>query len=137
MPIIQVHALPQPPAVAIPDVLRELTASLAAACGIPVEHVWATWHTIEPGHYVVGAAPVDAQPTARPAPPPRVQPPDSHDPIVHVLAFQGRPPDVIARALTALARVLTTCLGLAEGTAFITWTDLQPGCVYTGGAVRY
>jgi hypothetical protein len=73
----------------------------------------------------------------RPGDPPRVQPPDSHDPIVHVLAFQGRPPDVIARALTDLARVLTTRLALAEGTVFITWTELQPGCAYTGGAVRH
>jgi hypothetical protein len=54
-----------------------------------------------------------------------------------VLAFQGRPSDVTERALTALARTLTARLGLAEGTAFITWTELQPGCAYTGGAVRY
>jgi phenylpyruvate tautomerase PptA (4-oxalocrotonate tautomerase family) len=124
MPVIQVQALPQRPEIDVTAVLRELTRAAADAMSIGVEHVWATWVTLQPGHYVVGAAAAPEQPR------------DSHDPIVHVIAFEGRPTDVIERTLEAVARVLCERLELAPGTVFATYTELRAGRVYTGGAVR-
>jgi phenylpyruvate tautomerase PptA (4-oxalocrotonate tautomerase family) len=65
-----------------------------------------------------------------------VQPPDSHAPIVEILAFTGRSPEVIEALIAAVADTLVTELHLAPGNVFITWTELQAGRVFTGGEIR-
>ena len=50
--------------------------------------------------------------------------------------FVGRDPVLIEKLLEAAAQVLAAGLGLEPGNVFVTWTELQPGRVFTGGAVR-
>ncbi len=82
-----------------------------------------TWQTLAAGCYSEGG---DA---------PATQPHATHPPIVRILAFEGRPPDLVERVLTDVADAVVRELGLAAGNAFVHWETLQAGMVYTGGRV--
>lgn len=125
MPVVRISGLPQAPGVDPRGVLKRLCLRLAEVDGVEARHWWATWQPIAPDAYVEGdiAAP-DLQPGA------------SHPPIVEILAFAGRGPELIERLLTVASKVLSDGLGMEPGNVFITWTDLPPGRVSTGGTVR-
>jgi len=104
MPLIEILALPQPASVDIDAVLRRLTLSVAEVLPARPEGVWTTWRTIDA--YAVGTQ-VSHQ-----------QPPNSHDPIVHI--YHQRPADAVERMCEAIKTVLCQDLGLPEGNVFIT-----------------
>ncbi len=125
MPVVRVCGLPQAPGVDPGSVLKQLCLRLAELDGVEARHWWATWQPIDPDAYVEGD--VGA---------PAVQPGASHPPIVEILAFTGRNAMLIAQLLTATSEILAAGLDLEPGNVFVAWTELQPGRVSSGGAVR-
>jgi phenylpyruvate tautomerase PptA (4-oxalocrotonate tautomerase family) len=121
VPIVQVEALPQAPGVDVEPALATLCGEIAALLGEEPSGTWATWRTME--HYVEGS---DG---------PSVQPPSTHPPLVRVIAYQGREPEVVADLLRLAAEVLARELRLEDGNVFVLYEEAQPGRLYTGGEV--
>ena len=103
--------------------LGALCAEVAAAIGTEPRGAWATWQELSPGHYVEGDVAAD------------VQPGGSHPPLVRVIAFEGRPPELIEAMLETAARVLERELGLGEGNVFATYEEARSGRVHDGGRI--
>jgi hypothetical protein len=123
MPVVEVTALPQPAGVDVGAATAALARAVSSALGEEPAGTWVVWRTVEPGRYLEGA---DA---------PAVQPPSTHPPLARVIAYEGRPADLIARVLSAAAGALVAELGLEAGNAFVTWDEVHAGRVYTGGSV--
>jgi phenylpyruvate tautomerase PptA (4-oxalocrotonate tautomerase family) len=121
VPIVQVEALPQAPGVEVEPALATLCGEIAAALGEQPSGTWATWRTLE--HYLEGS---DA---------PTVQPPATHPPLVRLIAYRGREPEVVAELLELVADVLSRELRLEDGNVFVLYEEAQPGRLYTGGEV--
>lgn len=81
-----------------------------------------TW-PLEPGHYAEGP---DA---------PGAQPFDTHPPLVRVIGFEGKPPEVGAAMLERVASTLARELGLEPGNVFAIYEDARSGRLFTGGSV--
>ena len=122
MPVIHVAALPQGEAVDLERVAGELAARAGAALGCPPGHVWVTWRTLD--------AYAEGDETTREA---RA---GTHPPVAEILAYEGRDDAAVRRALEAVADALVELLGREPGSAFVHYTELKAGRVYTGGAVR-
>ena len=84
---------------------------------------WVVWRTVEPGWYVEGDAAAAVQPVS------------THPPLVRVIAYEGRPPEVIARILATVAETIVAELGLERGNVFAKWDEAREGQIYSGGAV--
>jgi hypothetical protein len=121
VPIVQIEALPQAPGVEVEPALATLCGEIAAALGEQPSGTWATWRTLE--HYVEGS---DA---------PTVQPRSTHPPLVRLIAYRGREPEVISELLRLAATVLARELRLEDGNVFVLYEEGQPGRLYTGGEV--
>jgi hypothetical protein len=124
MPIVQVTALRQPVGVDIDAVSRAIVLAVSAELDDDPSGTWVTWQTLVPGGYREG---VDDAPSEQPA--------ATHPPIVRVNAFEGRPPDVVARVLSAVAGTVARELGLEPGNVFVVWDDLVAGRLHTGGGM--
>lgn len=125
MPVVRISALPQQPALDVTAVLERLCLRLAEIDGADPRHWWATWQPIQPGAYLEGSVAATS-----------TQPGASHPPLAEIQAFAGRDPAVVEQLLEAAAAVLAEALGMEPGNVFVTWTELQPGRVFTGGAIR-
>jgi len=125
MPVVRISALPQQPTPDVTALLQRLCVRLAEIDEVEARHWWATWQPIQPGAYVEGA--VTATST---------QPRMSHPPQVEIQAFTGRDPARVEQLLEAAAAVLAEGLRMEAGNVFVTWTELQPGRVFTGGEIR-
>ncbi len=125
MPVVLITGVAQPPALAMPSVLARVCARLAEVDGAEPRHWWATWQPLPAGAYVEGNAPS-----------PAAQPSATHGPIVEIRAFTGRSSDLIEALIAAAAETLARELHLEPGNVFVTWTELQPGRVSTGGQIR-
>jgi phenylpyruvate tautomerase PptA (4-oxalocrotonate tautomerase family) len=106
MPLIEIHALPQPSHIDPSAVLAAVNRAVGDALGRPSEVAWSTWSNLEPGHYLVGETATDAQPAS------------THSPIVHVYA--ERSPDVMAQIIEVIASTLAECLGVDADNVFVT-----------------
>jgi phenylpyruvate tautomerase PptA (4-oxalocrotonate tautomerase family) len=125
MPVVRISALPQQPAAEITALLQRLCVRLAEIDDVEARHWWATWQPIEPGAYVEGEVAATS-----------TQPRISHPPLVEIQAFTGRDPRRVEQLLEAAAAVLAEGLRMEAGNVFVTWTELQPGRVLTGGEIR-
>lgn len=121
--MIEVTALPQADAVDTSAAAAAVARAAAAELGEDPRGTWIVWQTIEAGAYAEGA---DA---------PAVQPAATHPPLVEVIAYEGRPADLIERILVAVADTLTGQLRLDAGNVFVRWVEATPGRLYTGGRV--
>ena len=124
MPILQVTALPQPVAIDVSAASAALALAVSVELGEELSGTWVTWQTLAAGTYIEG----DTRG-------PEQQPRATHPPIVRVLAFQGRPPEVVARVLSAVAETIVRELDLEPGNAFVVWDELQAGQVHSGGVM--
>ena len=124
MPVVEIRALPQPGGVDVEHVLAAVTRELAALLGEEPSGSWATWEEIPPGRYAEGG---DA---------PAHQPRTTHPPLVRVTAFEGRPPELVARMLETVAGTLARELGLEPGNVFVRYEEQHSGRLYSGGEVR-
>lgn len=123
MPVVRIRALQQPESVAIAAALSAVATELAELLGEEPQGTWATWETIQPGHYAEGS---DV---------PTTQPRHTHPPLVTVTAFEGRSDELVGRMLTCVAKTLVRELGLGEGNVFVTYDEAHSGGIYTGGRV--
>jgi phenylpyruvate tautomerase PptA (4-oxalocrotonate tautomerase family) len=123
MPVVRIRALPQPDGVDVVAVLGRVSVALADLLGERPAGTWATWDTIEPGRYAEGE---DAPPE---------QPRATHPPLVSVLAFEGRAPELVERMLVCVAETLAAELELEPGNVFVTYEEARSGRLYTGGQV--
>ena len=124
MPVVEIRALPQRDGLDVEAVLAAVTAALAALLNEEPSGTWATWEEIPPGRYVEGG---DA---------PLEQPRSTHPPLVRVTAFEGRPPELVAAMLEAVADVLAHRLELERGNVFVLYEEARAGRLFTGGEVR-
>lgn len=124
MPIVEIQAPPQEDHVEIPAVLARVCKDLAAVVGCPERQVWATWRTLPEGHFL--EADVSAV----------RQPPDSHPPMVRILAMEGRSPETIAKMLESVAASLAAALPIEADNVFAVYEELHGGRVLFGGRVR-
>jgi phenylpyruvate tautomerase PptA (4-oxalocrotonate tautomerase family) len=123
VPVVRISALPQPGGLEPERALAAVTQALAGLLGEEPSGSWATWEEIPPGRYAEGD---DA---------PALQPPATHPPLVELIAFEGRPPEVVERMLTTVAEVLERELGLERGNVFVRYVEATEGRLYTGGKV--
>jgi hypothetical protein len=121
--VIQVRALPQQQGVDIGAAAVAVTVSVATELGEEPRGTWVAWQTIEPGGYTEGDEAPDFQPRA------------THPPLVEVVAFEGRPPELVERVLVAVAETLAAALRLEPGNVFVRWVEATGGRLYTGGRV--
>jgi phenylpyruvate tautomerase PptA (4-oxalocrotonate tautomerase family) len=124
MPVVSISALPQRGGRPPEQVLAAVTHALAELLGEQPSGTWATWHEIPAGRYVEGG---DA---------PAFQPAATHPPLVEVVAFEGRPPDLVERMLETIAEVLARELDLEPGNVFVRYVEATAGRLYTGGSVK-
>jgi phenylpyruvate tautomerase PptA (4-oxalocrotonate tautomerase family) len=122
VPIVQVIALRQRVGVDVDAVSHAIVRAVAAELGEDPAGTWVTWQTLGPGAYREGDSP-----------PPSEQPAATHPPLVRVSAFEGRPPETVARVLSAVAGTIVRELGLEPGNAHVVWDELHAGRVHTGG----
>jgi phenylpyruvate tautomerase PptA (4-oxalocrotonate tautomerase family) len=122
MPIVRIKALPQAD-VDITAVVTAVAVELAEVLGEAPEGTWATWETIASGHYAEGQVA------------PTIQPSATHPPLVSVLAFEGRPAELIEHMLMCVADVLVRELRLEPGNVFVTYDEARSGRVYDGGRI--
>jgi phenylpyruvate tautomerase PptA (4-oxalocrotonate tautomerase family) len=123
VPVVQIRALRQPGLVDTGAVLARVAGALAELLGEAPEGTWATWEELGPGGYVEGSVAPDEQPRA------------THPPLVTVLAFEGRPPELVERMLTVVAETLAAELELEPGNVFVTYDEARSGRVYDGGRI--
>jgi phenylpyruvate tautomerase PptA (4-oxalocrotonate tautomerase family) len=124
MPIVQVTALRQRVGVDLDAVARAIVLAVSRELGEEPAGTWVTWQTLEPRRYREG----DDHP-------PPEQPAATHPPLVRVSAFEGRPPDEVARVLSAVAGTIVRELRLEPGNAHVVWDELHAGSLHTGGSM--
>jgi phenylpyruvate tautomerase PptA (4-oxalocrotonate tautomerase family) len=123
VPVVRIRALRQPGLVDTAAVLASVSQALADLLGEAPDGTWATWEELGPGAYVEGSVAPDEQPRS------------THPPLVSLLAFEGRPAEVVDRMLTCVAETLARELDLEPGNVFVTYDEVRSGRVYDGGRV--
>jgi phenylpyruvate tautomerase PptA (4-oxalocrotonate tautomerase family) len=123
MPVIQVKALPPRPGTDVTEAMRRISSGLAESLDVPANHVWITWETIPPWHYVEGSRAA------------AIQPEGTHPPLVRVQMFEGRSAEEIERVLSLIADLVAEHLGLERGNVFVRYEELLSGRVHSGGSV--
>ena len=123
MPFIHIKSLPPAEPLDTAALLEQLSADFAAATGIGVEHVTATWEWLEPGHYAVGGKVA------------REQPAGSHPLLVDLLVPDFNAADDVERMLIAIADSLATRAGVARDNIFINQRDARGGRVFDAGEI--
>ena len=109
MPLIEIHAPPQPDAVDRAAICSQVNEAVAAAIPCRLEAVWAVWRTID-GPFLKGNASADESGAP-------------FGPIVHV--YHHRTPEHVARAVAAIEGVLARELRVEPGDVFVTTQPVE------------
>ncbi len=123
MPFIHIKSLPLLEETDTAALLEQLSVDFAAATGIGVEHVTATWTWLEPGHYAVGGQAA------------REQPAGSHPLLVDLLTPDFNTDEDVARMLNAVADSLAARAGVARDNIFINQRAAHGGRVFDAGEI--
>ncbi len=121
MPFIHIKSLPPAKPFDTAAILEQLSADFAAATGIGIEHVTATWEFFAPGHYAVGGKAACEQPAG------------SHPLLVDLLAPDFNADEDVERMLAAIADSLAARAGIARDNIFINQRDARSGRVFDAG----
>ena len=124
MPIIRIRALQQNKNIDVEAILKKLCCGVADAVDFPKHQIWASWEELLPGHYVEGDNGADKQP------------PQTHPPLVEILAFAGRSQEFIETILKTTADILAQELEL-HSNVFVTYVEAQSGRVFDGEKIVY
>ena len=124
MPLLKLYTLPLPAELAPATVLAALAATVAPILGVRPTQVISLHIELQRGSYCLGEDACDWHG------------PDVQPPVLDIAAFVGRSESQIEQALQAAAATLSAQLSLEAGNAFVTYTELQSGRVFTGGSVR-
>lgn len=123
MPLIHIRSLPIPTSFDPAPVLEGLTRDVAAATGIALEHVSATWQVMQAGAYVVAGQAASWQPA------------DSHPLLVDILSPEFNAPELVETMLDCVATSLAVRCGLPRENIFIHHQAARSGHVFEAGAV--
>jgi hypothetical protein len=115
MPIVHVTSRTPTAGIDPQQVLSSLCTALATAFDCPPRQVWGTWQ--EPLAYVEGDVPA-AEADA-----------GTHPPIVRIVALEGRPQEVVERALRTAAVTLAEALALPADAPFVHYETMLRECV--------
>jgi hypothetical protein len=119
MPVLQISALPAP-GLDVELVLATLCREVAEELGEDPRGTWVTWQTVT---YAEGD---DVR---------REQPADTHPPLVRLIAFEGKPQELVERVLERVAAVLERELRLDPGNVFVLYEEARAGRLHTGGRI--
>ena len=123
MPFIHIRSLPFDRAFKPAAVLTGMSKDFAAATGIALRHVTATWSFIEPGCYAAGGVTASSQPA------------DSHPVLVDVLAPDFSPSQAIQGMLETIAASIAKRARVPRENIFIHYRRAHSGMVYDVGQV--
>jgi phenylpyruvate tautomerase PptA (4-oxalocrotonate tautomerase family) len=123
VPVIEVTALPQADGIDVSAVAASVTRVVAAVVDEEPRGTWVVWRTLGAGEYSEGGEAPAAQPSS------------THPPLVEVVGYEGRPPELVEQVLVAVADTLADELRLDRGNVFVRWVDATAGRLYTGGYV--
>jgi hypothetical protein len=123
MPVVTLRTLPLPPDVALPSLLSRLAEAVGPALGADPRRVFAVHQAL--GTFMEGDVQAERHL------------PTTHPPLVDIAAFAGRTDSQIEQALQAAAAIVTEALALQPGNAFVTYSEIGRGRVFTGGSVRH
>lgn len=123
MPFIHVKSLPLDSGAASDDLVVSVVTDFAAATGIGLEHVTATWEFLRPGHYAAARSAPNHQPEA------------SHPVLVDLLSPDFNPPERIETMLHAVAESISKRAGVPLANIFINHRQAHSGMVFDGGEV--
>lgn len=123
MPFIHIRALPFAEKPETAGLLEGLCGDFAAATGIGLEHVSATWEWLEPGNYAVGGKAATGQPDA------------THPLLVDLLAPDFNSAADVERMLTAIADSLAARAGIRRDNIFINQREARSGRVFDAGEI--
>ena len=124
MPLIEIKALPPRSEGAAARAVKNAACELAKVFGLPPEKIRAVFFELKPGHYAEGAdAPESAQL-------------GTHPPFVTITCFEGRPPELVEKAIRAVADNVCRDLGLSPGNAFVTYNAVAKGRLFVNGDMK-
>ena len=95
MPILRIEALPQKPGVDLKKAMHRTCVELAKIYECKPEQVWAIWCPIQSGHFFEGENSED------------IQPDQTHSPVVNLICFEGKSPEIIEKMLEVGSKVLS------------------------------
>ena len=119
MPVIQIHALTPSEAERVDMCLSAAIEAVSEALRCPPSAVWAQF------------VPVAAMHTGQ-----RPRRYIGHCPVVIVRAMPGRSNTQVRAAMTGLAAGISAALDLPLDDIWVQWQTLEPGRVFSGGAMR-
>lgn len=126
MPFIHIRSLPSARPSDVGAALEGLSRDFAAATGVGLEHVTATWSFFEPGHYAVAGCAAAEQPA------------ETHPVLVELLAPDINSAETVETMLTAIAEGLVRHAGVSSGNLFVNAREARSGRVFdAGGIVRW
>jgi hypothetical protein len=121
--VIQIEALPQRAGVEIAEVLKRVAVGVAEAAGVPAKRVFVTWRELAAERYTEGDRAVSLQPF------------DTHPPVVTLVAFEGRPDEMVERMIHACVGAITSGLEIDPGNVFLTYHEGRSGRIFSGGRI--
>ena len=123
MPFIHIRSLPPARPLDVPAALEGLSRDFAAATGVGLDHVTATWSFLEAGHYAVGGQAAAEQPA------------ETHPVLVELLAPDFNAAEKVEAMLTAVAEGLARHAGVPRGNIFIDAREARSRRVFDAGEI--
>ena len=123
MPFIHIKSLPFDPPIDAGPALMVVSREFAAATGVDLEHVTATWEFLAPHHYAVAGETAASQV------------PDSHPVLVDLLAPDFNSPETVQTMLEAVAQSIARVSGVASQNVFVNYREAHAGQVLDAGEI--
>src|SRR5438309_1836978 len=107
MPIINIKTLPLDGTIDTAAILVRLIEQLTLEIEYKAEEIWATWEFLPADNYAVGEEVSSTQTNA------------SHPPLIRILAFEGKSPEMIERMIKKVAHLVSEELHIDIKNIFI------------------
>jgi len=122
MPVLHVHALPQPDPSLIKPALKKTCVAIADIYRCPVDQVWATWTEIRPGWYIEGTKSAT------------MQTPLTHPPICQLICFEGKSSVEVEEILLVASKTLSAALNIGDN-IYMTYHESKSGQAIAGNGI--
>lgn len=124
MPFVHIRSLPFETPIDISTVVEKVSRDLAAATGIGLEHITATWMFFAPGRYAAAGKCVSHQPM------------DSHPVLVDLLVPDFNSPETVESMLKTVAFSICEHTDVPVQNIFINYQQARSGMVFDAGQVK-
>lgn len=118
MPVVVIRSMRPPDEARVDQMLADVVTGLAGALHASADDVWAYWEEVHVCR--IGARRATFA---------------GHCPVVTVRARTGRAASQIRAGLEAVARAISTSLGVPLDDVWVHWLELPEGRVFAGGRV--